>query len=144
MSEAIHATALVLGASGLLIRGAPGAGKSSLGQALITRCGREGRFARLVGDDRIRLESVNGRLVARPVPAVAGLIEARGIGILAAEHEPACVIRAVLDLSVNEPERLPETSKILILGLSLPWIAQKIGVWTVDRTLHFMRYQSLL
>ena len=40
------------------------------------------RFARLVGDDRVHVEAAGGRLLVRPAPALAGLIEVRGIGVL--------------------------------------------------------------
>ena len=38
-------------------------------------------FTRLVGDDRVELASAGGRLLVRPAPALAGLIEVRGAGI---------------------------------------------------------------
>ena len=102
LPAAIHATALVLGEAGILIRGPSGAGKSALARALIA-AGRQNRlFARLVGDDRILLLEAGGRLIARPHPAISGLIEARGRGILAISHEPAAELHGVVDLVFAE------------------------------------------
>ena len=144
MAETIHASVILLGEAGLLIRGASGAGKSALAAALITRASAEGLFARLAADDRACLTLCAGRLVARPPAAIAGLIERRGHGILAGPHEPACVIRAVIDLSPHDPERLPERLETVILGVKLPCLVLKIDHWAVDRVIGFVRYTALL
>ena len=83
----IHATAVLVGATGVLIRGEPGSGKSRLALRLLEAAGRELPFARLVADDRVYLESRAGRLVVRPPPELAGLLEMRGTGIR------ACAVR---------------------------------------------------
>ncbi|MCC3245982.1 HPr kinase/phosphatase C-terminal domain-containing protein [Methylocystis sp. WRRC1] len=120
----IHANALVIGERGLLLRGPSGAGKSALTLALIAQAQARGDFARLVGDDRVAIEALGGRLIARPHPAIRGLIEARGEGLLEIPHEPACVIHAVVDLCEAErpPERYPEEDEkcAKLLGLTLP------------------------
>jgi HPr kinase/phosphorylase len=97
--RAVHATAVAVGEAGVLIRGPSGAGKSRLAQALIAEATRRGLFARLVGDDRIRIAVTNRRVVARPHPAVAGLIEERGAGLLDVVHEPAARIVCVIDVA---------------------------------------------
>lgn len=105
----IHATCLLVGAKGVLIRGAPGAGKSRLALALIDDAARRGRFARLVGDDRVVLEAAGGRLVARAPAGIAGLIERRGLGIERVAFEPAAVLALVADIVADDAlERLPE------------------------------------
>ncbi|MEN3209995.1 HPr kinase/phosphatase C-terminal domain-containing protein [Methylorubrum populi] len=123
--ETVHASCVLLDEAGVLIRGPSGSGKSALCLALLDRSFLEGRHARLVGDDRIRLEAHHGRLVARPHPALAGLIEIRGLGIRRlAAHAPAAVLRLVVDLvaeATRMPDRLPEISATaLILGVALP------------------------
>lgn len=119
--ETVHASCVLLDEAGILIRGPSGSGKSTLCLALLDRFFLEGRHARLVGDDRIRLEAHHGRVVARPHPALAGLIEIRGLGIRRlARHAPAAVLRLVVDL-VSGVERLPETPEpARILGVALP------------------------
>ncbi|PPD41225.1 MAG: aldolase [Methylocystis sp.] len=123
----IHATALVLGERGLLLRGASGAGKSALALALLARFSQKGDFARLVGDDRVSVEAMNGRLLARPHPAIAGVIEARGLGLLRMPHESVCALHAVIDVHQGEqaPPRLPdeEAQWASLAGIKLPRLA---------------------
>ncbi len=120
----LHANALVLGESGLLLRGPSGAGKSMLTLQLLADWRARGAFAALVGDDRISLEARHGRLIARPHPSIRGMIEARGLGVLRVDHEPACVLRAVVDLLALEesPERFPDEgdSRTELSGVILP------------------------
>jgi len=122
----VHASAVLVGARAVLIRGPSGAGKSRLALALI-EAARTGtlRFARLVGDDRVYLEPVNGRLLVRPAEALAGLIEVRGVGLRRLEHEPSAVVGLLVDLAAADAERLPETERqhAVIAGLSLPRLA---------------------
>lgn len=132
LGETVHASCVLLGEAGVLIRGPSGSGKSALCLALLDRFFLEGRHARLVGDDRIRLEAHHGRLVARPHPALAGLIEIRGLGIRRlAAHAPAAVLRLVVDLvaeAARMPDRLPEMSATaLILGVALPRLVLEPG-----------------
>src|SRR5215472_4006684 len=89
----VHASAVLVGARAVLIRGPAGSGKSSLALALV-RAAQTGllRFARLVGDDRVHLAASHDRLLVRPAAALAGLIEVRGAGIIRLDHEPAAVV----------------------------------------------------
>lgn len=121
----VHASCVLIGEAGVLVRGPAGSGKSSLCLALLDRAGIEGRHAALVGDDRIRLEAHHGRLVARPHPALAGLIEIRGHGIRRlARPAEAAVLRLVVDL-VAEAERMPAVPAATerLLGIDLPRLA---------------------
>jgi serine kinase of HPr protein (carbohydrate metabolism regulator) len=124
----LHANALVLGEFGLLLRGPAGAGKSTLTLQLVADWRARGAFAALVGDDRITLEACCGRLIARPHPSIRGMIEARGLGVLRVDSEPACVLRAVVDLlAFNEsPERCPDTdqSRTELSGVILPRMSE--------------------
>ena len=75
----IHASAVLIGARAVLIRGPAGSGKSQLALALLEAEHRARLpFVRLVADDRVQLEAEHGRLLVRSVPALAGLIEVRG------------------------------------------------------------------
>ncbi|MGD9920392.1 MAG: HPr kinase/phosphorylase [Pseudorhodoplanes sp.] len=104
----IHATALLVGHLGILIRGPSGAGKSRLALALLQGPGTG--FSRLVGDDRICLEARNGRLLMRPPAALAGLIEVRGFGVVRMPSEAVAVAHVVVDLGAADATRLPEPS----------------------------------
>jgi HPr kinase/phosphorylase len=121
-SLGMHATAIVIGESGVLIRGEPGTGKSSLAIDLLATCARESKFARLIGDDRLLVTAKGGRVIARPHPAVAGLIERRGLGLTPMPWVPAAVIRFVVDLTQQTVPRLPapEAMVVTLAGVALP------------------------
>ena len=92
----------------MLIRGPSGAGKSRLAFDLVL-AGRTGQIppAILVGDDRVRLDTSGGKLIVRPAPELAGLIEIRGLGIRRIEHAGEAVVGLVVDLAAADAERLP-------------------------------------
>jgi HPr kinase/phosphorylase len=128
MPATVHASAVLIGARAVLIRGPSGAGKSLLAFELIeaARAGHVG-FAKLIGDDRVHLESASGRLLVRPSPSLAGLIELRGTGILRVDYEPAGVVGLVVDLAAADAERLPERLQVGIEGIDLPRLAVAAG-----------------
>lgn len=104
----IHATALVLGTTGILVTGPSGAGKSSLALGLIAAAQRSGCFARLVADDRVLLATAGGHLIAAPPPTLAGQVELRGTGVITVPY----LKRAVLHLAIGPaalagPDRVP-------------------------------------
>lgn len=108
----VHATAVVVGETGLLIRGASGAGKTSLAFALVDAARRSGLYAAFVADDRVALTVLNGRLVARCPETIAGLAERRGRGIEPVEYVPSAVIRLVADLvDAGTMVRLPDAAE---------------------------------
>jgi HPr kinase/phosphorylase len=116
----IHASAVLVGARAVLIRGPSGSGKSRLVWAML-EAARSGllRFARLVADDRAHVEAVNGRLLVRPAAELAGLIELHGLGIRRLPHEPVAAVGWVVDLAAPEAERLPEQENTVIDGVRL-------------------------
>ncbi|WP_167858628.1 HPr kinase/phosphatase C-terminal domain-containing protein [Methylobacterium nonmethylotrophicum] len=119
---AVHASCVVLGEDGILIRGAAGSGKSTLVRELLDLGAMSGAFAGLVGDDRVVLTQRHGRLVAAPHPAVAGLLEIRGLGLQAVDAAvPSAVVRLVVDLAEAAP-RLPSEGQetIFLQGAALP------------------------
>ncbi len=118
----VHATTVAIGEAGILIRGASGAGKSVLALALIDQARLAGQFARLVADDRSRLTAQGGRLLARPVAPLEGLIERRGLGLTPEPHQPAVVLRLIVDLAGAEPARMPEPEDLVetLAGVDLP------------------------
>ncbi len=122
----IHASAVLVGARAVLIRGPSGSGKSRLCLALVqaAQVGRL-RFARLVADDRAYVEAVHGRLLVRAPAALDGLLEVRGSGILPIASEPVAVVGWVVDLAAEDAARLPEKAarETEIKGVRLPRLA---------------------
>ncbi len=120
-SATVHATAVLVGAKALLIRGEPGSGKSRLGLKLLQA---PLPFARLVGDDRVYLEARSGRLLVRPAPNLAGLIEIRGLGIRRLPYEMLAVVGLLVDLGAAT-DRMPDQAALetSISGITLPRLA---------------------
>lgn len=120
----VHASAVLAGNRAVLIRGAAGTGKSRLALALLGAAATGMlRFARLVGDDRVHIEPRHGRLVVRPAPSLAGLIEVRGVGIRRLDYEEAAIVGLVVDLAAENAERLPQPGKTVLKGVNLPRLA---------------------
>jgi HPr kinase/phosphorylase len=121
----IHASAVLVGARAVLIRGPSGSGKSRLALDLISAAGGSLRFARLVADDRAEIEAAHGRLLARPAPALAGLIEVRGLGIRRLPFDAVAVVGLVVDLAAADAQRLPgrEQARTTISDIVLPRLA---------------------
>jgi hypothetical protein len=139
----IHASCVVLekaaaifGAppgDGVLILGASGAGKSSVALKLLAM------GAQLVADDRVELFEDEQVLWARAPATLAGLIEARGLGIVTLPHAANARVALAVQLGSNAgrlphredyepPNPLAIRAKPPLLRLSAqdPAIAEKI------------------
>lgn len=112
----IHATCVALADRGLLILGPSGAGKSALALQMMAM------GAGLVSDDRTDLTLHGDRIMADAPPAIRGQIEARGVGVLAADAVGPVEIALVVDLGRPEPDRLPPKRTQLLLGIGLPLV----------------------
>ena len=117
---------MLVGPRAVLIRGPSGSGKSRLAFALIQTSVLQ--FARLIGDDRVRIEAAPGRLLVRPAETLAGLIEIRGLGLRRLAYEPVAVVGLVVDLEAPEGARLPEPTTVTSLaGLTVPRLCAAPG-----------------
>jgi HPr kinase/phosphorylase len=129
-TASIHASAVQVGDRAVLIRGPSGSGKSQLAFQLIL-AGRSGQIppAMLVGDDRVHLRVNDGQLMVRPAPALAGLIEIRGLGIRHCGFTNEAVVGLVIDLASEHGARLPPRGalEISIRGISIPRIPVAAG-----------------
>ncbi|MFG1344130.1 HPr kinase/phosphatase C-terminal domain-containing protein [Xanthobacter autotrophicus DSM 431] len=123
----IHASCIAIGETGVLIRGPSGAGKSWLALSLILDAPRALPSAELVADDRVLLAVEAGTLVARPVPLLAGLVEARGLGIRRLASRPRVAVRLLIDLAADDAERMPrpELRRARVQGVELQRLAAK-------------------
>jgi HPr kinase/phosphorylase len=104
----IHGSCASRTGDGVLLIGPPGAGKSDLLLRLLAR-GFE-----LVADDRVDI--VDG--VASPVPALAGLLEVRGLGIVRLPHVASARLALAVELSTHVA-RLPTPAHHDLLDLPL-------------------------
>ncbi len=110
---------MALGARGVLIRGAPGSGKSDLALRLIDG------GARLVADDLVELRRPGGQVTAcwpEDAPAaLGGRIEVRGLGIVRVPRRMRARLALIVELAPGEEqERLPGLRFAACLGALLP------------------------
>ncbi|NDE90885.1 MAG: serine/threonine protein kinase [Alphaproteobacteria bacterium] len=101
-SITLHATSVVFCGRGLLLRGPSGAGKSDLALRLIDAGGT------LIADDYTNVHVHENHLIASSPDTIKGMMEVRGVGLLAMPY----LIKARLDLVVDcesheRIERLP-------------------------------------
>jgi hypothetical protein len=94
----IHASAVSVHGQGVIFTGPSGSGKSDLALRLIDR------GAVLISDDRVVIEYDAGVPVLFPAPNIAGLIELRGVGIIAMPCASAVPLILHVNLSAH-PER---------------------------------------
>ncbi|MFS8047205.1 HPr kinase/phosphorylase [Rhizobium sp. BR 314] len=104
----IHATAIVVGKTGLLFLGPSGSGKSTLAFSCLAAAKPLGLNAMLVADDRVLIAKREGSIIAECPPSIAGLMEIRYTGIV---HMPY-VSKAEMHFAIRpvDPataERLP-------------------------------------
>jgi len=138
----IHASAVLIGPKAALIRGPAGSGKSQLVWDLLQKAESGAlRFARLVGDDRVHVEPHGGRLLVRPAPALAGMIEICGLGIRRLPYEPMAAVGLVVDLAAGDAARHPgqDAGKAVIDGVSLPRLAVAPGMPAAAMVLAFLK-----
>jgi HPr kinase/phosphorylase len=108
----VHATSVVLGASArafdgpedaaVLLLGDSGSGKSDLALRLIAA------GAQLLADDQTLLTVEHGKLCGEAPAPIKGLMEIRGVGIIALQPAKRAPIVLAVQLRPGDGERLPE------------------------------------
>lgn len=131
MTNNIHASCVVLAEAGrifgapptdgVLLLGESGAGKSSVALRLLAF------GAKLVADDRVELFVRGDVLWARPPERLAGLMEARGLGVLELPHAAEARIALAVRLGETAP-RYPDRAEYklpapLVAGSRPPLVA---------------------
>ena len=113
----LHGSVVAFAGRGLLILGAAGAGKSALALRLLQR------GAALVADDRVDLARRGRALIAKAPPALSGLLEVRGLGILRFPSVPESVVVLAVDLDAPAAARMPHTVTFACLGVEVELIS---------------------
>jgi serine kinase of HPr protein (carbohydrate metabolism regulator) len=117
----IHATTVAVRDRGawkaVMLLGPSGAGKSDLALRLI------GRGWRLVSDDYTLIWPSGETLHATAPTAIAGRIEARGVGIVSSRTRPVARVVLAVACVPEAVERLPEPQTRRFAGVDLPLLA---------------------
>ena len=113
-SQTIHATAVALAGRVVLLRGAPGIGKSDLALRLVDG------GAMLVADDQTCLSRRGGEVWAAAPDSLRDLLEVRGVGIVRMPALAEAPVALVIDLvGEKEVERCPDPQAESVLGVEL-------------------------
>ncbi len=111
----VHATSVVIDGRAVLIRGASGAGKSDLALRLIDR------GADLLADDYTHLTRGEDAVIGSAPERIAGLIEARGLGLVSMPHVSCAPVALVVQLDDTAAGRFPDPRPTCTLcGLAVP------------------------
>ena len=128
----LHGSAVAVNGRGLLICGASGSGKSSLALAMMAL------GAVLIADDQTILCRSGDAIMLQSPPSINGMIEARGLGILAGDTVTA-PLHAVLDLDITEDSRLPPIQMRNLLGLDVPLLHKSEGAYFPAMLVQYMK-----
>jgi HPr kinase/phosphorylase len=135
-SVIVHATTVAVDGAGLIIEGPSNSGKSGLALQLLAI------GASLVADDRTVLSRPDpGPPIATAPPPLAGLIEARGVGLIRVPTLAAVRVTAILTMTGAETERLPPERLRDVLGypvvdlrrVDAPWFPAALLLWLRNR-----------
>jgi serine kinase of HPr protein (carbohydrate metabolism regulator) len=100
---------------GVLVEGPSGAGKSDLALRAL-----DAGWA-LVADDRTLVWANEGRLFGRAAPALAGLIEVRGVGVIGRPRRDFARVELIVRCVAEGPlERAPEFQARDVQGVAIP------------------------
>lgn len=126
----LHATTIALNGTAVMIRGASGSGKSDLALQILESpgTGLSGHVftTTLIADDQTVLRREGNTILASCPETIAGLLEVRGLDVIAVEAVQNVPLALVVDLKpFSQIERLPqpEDMQTQILGINIPAIA---------------------
>jgi serine kinase of HPr protein (carbohydrate metabolism regulator) len=123
-AETQHGTAIALAGNAVLIRGAPGSGKSDLALRCLALAPTAliASPAMLVADDRVVITRKGERLTVEAPATIRGKLEVRGLGIVTVPCLASAELVLVADLVAPERiERFPGPAPVMeIAGVGLP------------------------
>ena len=131
----IHASTVALDGRAVMITGRSGSGKSALALALMAA------GARLVADDRTLLRAGPDGPVASAPAAIAGRIEARGLGLLEAAAVAEARVVCAVDLDRTERARLPEPRWLTVCGHVIRQFHKVESVHFAPAILQYLRWE---
>lgn len=114
----LHASTVQIDGKAVVITGPSGSGKSGLALQLLSL------GAGLIADDMTRLTQRDGVLIAHPPARLAGVIEARGVGLLNTTAAGAAPVVLVVDMGRTQAKRLPEHESLTVSGIAVPLICR--------------------
>jgi len=123
----LHGTAIALKGRAALIRGESGSGKSDLALRCLAQPPSDliSGQALLVADDQVRAEVRGGKVHLTCPETIKGLIEVRGLGIVAVPAQDEAELELLVDLvRPEEIERLPDPAATAeIMGVQVRHLA---------------------
>ena len=124
--EFVHGTAIALAGRAALIRGPSGSGKSDLALRCLMQAPTKlsPHPVELVSDDQVLIARHEQHLVVRAPPAIRGLFEVRGLGIIRIPAIESAQLCLVVDLiAADKVERNPEPGRsVTVAGVPLPYV----------------------
>ena len=133
-SEQLHGTAVALDGRGCLITGKAATGKSTLAFEMIAL------GAVLIADDRVNVTRTGQDVILSAPPRIAGLMEARGVGLVRMPHRDGVVLEVIADLDQAPGERMPVRSTRSLLGAPYPVIVLGGRTGRASILMAIMRY----
>ncbi|WP_138934627.1 HPr kinase/phosphorylase [Roseovarius arcticus] len=133
-AQVLHATSIEIDGRGVLIRGASGSGKSSLGLQLMALGGV------LIADDRTRASLDGGDVFLDAPDTIRGQIEARGVGILNSPTAGPTPAALIVDMDGPVADRLPLWEEGVLLGRALPLVRGNDAAHLPAAILFYVKY----
>ena len=131
--DLIHATSVNWQGRGILFTGPSGSGKSSLALGLMAF------GAGLISDDQTHLQRDGEVILLHPAPNLKGMIEARCVGVLAAQPASPAPLMLVVDMGTLETDRLPPERHATILGHSIKKVRASASPYFLHALVHYLR-----
>ncbi|MEM9434217.1 MAG: serine kinase [Pseudomonadota bacterium] len=129
----LHASAVAIDGQAVVIAGASGQGKSSLALELLTL------GALLVADDACALTEAEGSVWVSKPDKLPPLLEIRGMGLMASPMLSRARLALIVDLDIDETQRLPEPETRDILGHRIP-VQKRLKYHFSAAIAHYLRY----
>ena len=111
-----HGSSVAFEGRAVMFHGPSGSGKSGLCLELMAF------GCTLVADDRVKISQYGSDLMLSAPAQIAGMIEARGLGVLSAVSAATARLVLAVDLGAVETERMPHLRPIDVMGISIPQI----------------------